>query len=197
MSIVEIPLSFKFDSERDIVAALQYDVLSNLMDMQASFFQRSYSQPVREIANRIFENTDSIENSFRNAAFCGAAAMTHEAFIESDIPLPFLKPTLSQFALGEIPLRILGDTAEESLERLEMLAREGHASHPELKDQTSYVVEYYTEISQQAELGRIAYSGAGFTIYQIEASWQHARNQQIDKICQKFKAETNWDSLFE
>lgn len=183
MNTTEVPVRYHLDVNGDMADAMLHDAPRVLMDILYDFDGFRGNAYVGATAQLLLGEGDTLKDRLKRTAFSASGALALAAFTVSDMPPRLRHKTLSTLLTSGMPAGILGGTTEQTHARLEEAANEGHASHPEFRLHWEMAMQYYTEATQDAEIGRMAFCGAGLTIHQLDKAWNKVREFTIDEIC--------------
>ena len=188
---LEIPSDrFKMDHEGKVITALMDDpgTYINELGDQPDFATTPLAHVLVDVSERM--KRDGLMGMHMCHAFCASGAIAYSGFIESDAPKEMRTRTYRDLCFKYIPPAILKEDSDEAQEAALEVARAGHCSHPEFRSQTEMLVEYFTETTQEGSIGRMAFIGAGFTIYLLDNSWQRTRTLAIEGAGMQLADET-------
>lgn len=190
--MTDIPLNFRLDPSGELLQGLSEDGPMLLMDVALEAAGQRWAAPIEGCAELLVPMQTNLEDEYRHQAFYTAGVLACYAFGQSDAPEGMIVSTFKQMTLCRMPVSVLA--APNPLTGLEEVALEGHREHPEFKDHTDFVMEYYCEITQQPNMAKIALCGAGVALYQLERAWNKARDMQIEAVATAAQ-DVNWDAL--
>lgn len=188
-----IPPRFEVDCQRELLQELSEDTPLTIMDKALDVFVQPWSEVIQGCADLAVPNTSTFESSMCHQAFMAAGAMACIAFQSADVAKDLRVKTLRHLRLASIPVIVFDQ--DNPMSGMEIIAREGRDSHPEFKDHTDFVVEYYAATTQDPEIAKFALCGAGVMLYQLDQAWSKARNLQIEKLSREMTVGVDWDNL--
>ncbi len=195
--IQSYPVSYRLDNSNEVLEALSYDPMTAITEIQTELALTDCGLAIIAAADLLTTGIQDRAELYKHNAFTTAGIIACGAFMESDAPAELRNHTLSALSMRSAPINLLSDKSEETLRAFEELSDNGHAAHPEFGPHTRIVVEYYTEVTQNTAIGRCAFLGAGYTLYQLDRAWDRARDVGIDKIVKEETAKADWDKLLQ
>lgn len=188
----DIPLHFQLDQHGDLYNELANNTQETLIDIFCEASGQGWAAPIEGCAELIVPDSETQESQLAIEAFCVAGYIACYSLYYSDAPEDLKKNTLKHMSLTAMPVSILHGS--QPLVGMSQIAREGHASHPELQQHTELIENFYRASSEE-RIARIASCGAGVALYQLENAWTKARNVYIERVSAEMTQDMDWDTL--
>lgn len=190
-----VPVSYRLDAEGTVAHQIQEDTFSFLLDVERQFAEQRIARLTHRAAHYCVGGDESRESIFRRMAVSASGAAACASFMESDLSPLLMSRTFSHASSGSLQAHLYNGSQEECLDTLTQIASAGHIVHPEFRHTTDMLMEYFCEATQNPEVGKLAYCGAGFMLRQFDVSWEKVRAQAINDICMEETQSIDWDSL--
>lgn len=189
--MIEIPLGFRLDVNGELLQDLAADGPMVIMDAVHNAAGEGWATHLDSCAELIVPRIDTLLDEYIHQAFFAAGVLACESFRSSDAPETMVLGTLKQISLAQIPAL----SHPIPLKALANIARTGHAAHPEFKDHTDFIMEYYCKTTQQPQIAQIAFIGAGVALNQLDHAWVKARDLHVESVATQAVQGLDWDSL--
>lgn len=130
----------------------------------------------------IADETTSYDLQNHNYAFLAGGCVAAEAFLFSEAEDTMKLETVSNLRLRNMPFFDCENSFRDFLNRLSTLTHQGHVKHPEFKPFQYEITDFFSNPTISYTLNQSAQIGAGFMLYQLDASWESVIDKEYQKI---------------
>lgn len=190
------PISFELDSDDHIQIQLHQHPGNKINNMLIELHMMETYPLISAAGSLIVPEIVDPSDALRRDAFLAGAVLAFLALEESNATPVQREQTMKYVLLGHLPSKVCVGDSDHNFDAFEQISQEGFVSDFQLIKIEEIVKQYYTGVTQDTRIGRIASMGIGFGLYSIDRAWSRYREVRIEQIIAEEMETSDPYSLF-